>query len=351
MISSNIVTIILILILNISLIQTQEQPLNGSEKIYIFGDFDDFKCNSTTYISSFTANLCTNQIISSDKSFSFSFEDTNSQSHKVKCLIDFKSKIRNLQQNYDSDIESIDSDLPIPEEKYCFNALCEFEGMVKEEFNFILDEKFQFVLEDFFDDTYIGIYWIEKSTFTVEKCYLVKNNFKQVSKYKVNTSTKKINFLFISSIISKVEKDETIYVDGQLIKNKNLEKVNITCTSKYTAELVQNEDILGFYDCEISNINNPDGYEGLLFNYSPDIQNIPNDDDLKNPSKVDEMIKNNNINDLSIILFNSENLELDKCGQNGTFQIKGKIKGKIDAINKFDISILLNNTENTTVQC
>ena len=357
MLSLNISTLFALIILTILFIlsqgQEQDESFDENEKFYILGDFDNFYCNSTEYISSFTGIICTNQIISSNKNFSFSFKDTKSQSHKVKCDINYKSIIRKLDEDYSyySDYESIDSDFPSPDEKNCFKTLCEFDGMIKEQFQFIINEDFDFVLDELFDDTYIGIYWYENTTYTVDKCYLVKNNFKQVLKYKANTSQKNISFLFISSIASSVKKNEKIYVLGSLIKYNNLTNINMSCISRYNAELVQNQEIFAFYDCGISNIDNPDEYEGLFFNYSVDVNNIPNNNDLKNPYKVDEMIKYNLINDLSIIQFNSNNLILDNCEQNGTFQIKGNIKGNIDSLYQFDISILLNDTENATVEC
>ena len=146
MLSLNISTLFALIILTILFIlsqgQEQDESFDENKKFYILGDFDNFYCNSTKYISSFTGIMCTNQIISSNKNFSFSFKDTKSQSHKVKCDINYKSIIRNLAEDYSyySDYESMDSDFPSPDEKNCFKTLCEFDGMIKEQFQFIINE-------------------------------------------------------------------------------------------------------------------------------------------------------------------------------------------------------------------
>lgn len=48
---------------------------------------------------------------------------------------------------------------------------------------------------------------------------------------------------------------------------------------------------MAFYDCEIPDLDNIEKYNGLIFNNSLDIRDIPKDSISNNPKITDELIK------------------------------------------------------------
>lgn len=147
--------------------------------------------------------------------------DTKSQSHRVQCEIYSNSNLRYLEQDDKTDIESIDTETDyIPQKNNCYKTICYFEEMVIEKFKILINTDFEIKVDGLPDNIYLSTYYYENLVYNVDKCFKVKNIFKQVSKYRVNKEGNKISFLFISSITSKVEKDETIWVEVQLQKRK-----------------------------------------------------------------------------------------------------------------------------------
>ena len=132
-----------------------------------------------------------------------------------------------------------------------------------------------------------------------------------------NNSTNKITFLLVTSINSKIEKNEKISAEISLQKNSSNENKNITCSSQYKADPVKNEEILMFYNCEVPVVDNVNEYNELIFQNSPYVKNIPTDSDKKNPKKTDELIKNGKIIDYSLIIFSPKSLDLADCKNTG----------------------------------
>ena len=331
------------------LISSQKFRLTSNpQEEYIFSDFSNTNCDSN-FTTSFTAKTCSSSLIISDLSFSFTLRDTNSLSHKVKCTINSNSKMRYLEQTdieYTTDTEyGESSDLPTKDN--CYKTLCEFDGMIKENFKILINNDTEIKVDGLPDNIYLSTYFYENIILEVNKCYLVKNIFKQVSKYRIDSDNDKITFLFISSIKAKVEKDEKIEVEVFLQKDGNLEKKIINCLSEYEAEpLKTNEEILAFYDCEIPDLDNIEKYNGLIFNNSFDVQDIPKDSISNNPKLIDELIKNGTVNDFSIVSFNSKNIIFDDCQKSGSFKIIGNINGNLEEINDFGLILYLNNSDN-----
>ena len=326
----------------------------SSSKIeYIFTNFSNFICDTTNYISSFTAKTCSDSIISSNQNFSFNFQDTNSVSHKVKCTINSNTQMRYLQQ---TDIDDITEVPIIPSKDICYKTICEFEEKIMNNFTLEINTDFELKVEGLPKNIYLTNYFYENLTYNVDKCFLIKNEFKQVSKYRTNNTTNTITFLLVSSINNKVEKSEKIYANILLQKNNNNnnEIKNITCSSQYEADgPVKNEEILMFYDCEVPEVNNISEYNGLIFQNSPYVKNIPTDPNMNNPKKTDELIKNGKIKDYSLIIFESKSLDFTDCEKTGNFKLIGKINGMFqDAIESY-IPYHLNNKETnfSTAQC
>ena len=325
----------------------------SAKKEYIFTEFSNFECDTKNYISSFTAKTCSNSIIYSNQNFSFSFQDTNSISHEVQCTINSNSRMRYLQQ---TDIQDI-TDIPIvPSKDICYKTICEFKGMIIDNFTIEINTDFEIKVERLPKHIYLSNYFYQNLTYHVDKCFLVKNEFKQVSKYRANNSTNKITFLLITSINTKVDKNEKIWAEVLLQKNSGTENKNITCSSRYSADApVNKEEILMLYDCEIPNVDiiNDNEYDGLIFKYSPYIKNIPSDQEKNNPKKTDELIKNGKVKDYSVVTFSSKSLDFIECEKSGKFTLKGEINGMLQDESECYIVYYLNNNESnySTAHC
>ena len=322
----------------------------SSKKEYIFSDFSNFVCDTTNYISSFTAKTCSDSIISSNQNFSFFLQDTKKVSHKVICTINSNSQMRYLEQ---TDIQEITEAPMFPSKDICYKTICEFEEKVINNFTIEINNDFELKVEGLPKNVYLTNYFYENLTYHVDKCFLIKNEFKQVSKYRINNSTNKITFLLVTSINSKIEKNEKISAEISLQKNNSNENKNITCSSQYKADPVKNEEILMFYNCEVPVVDNVNEYNELIFQNSPNVKNIPTDSDKKNPKKTDELIKNGKIKDYSLIIFSPKSLDLADCKNTGKFKIIGQINGMLQEEIECYIPFHLNNNESdfSTAQC
>ena len=322
----------------------------SSKKEYIFSDFSNFVCDTTNYISSFTAKTCSDSIISSNQNFSFFLQDTKKVSHKVICTINSNSQMRYLEQ---TDIQEITEAPMFPSKDICYKTICEFEEKVINNFTIEINNDFELKVEGLPKNIYLTNYFYENLTYHVDKCFLIKNEFKQVSKYRINNSTNKITFLLVTSIYSKIEKNEKISAEISLQKNSSNENKNITCSSQYKADPVKNEEILMFYNCEVPVVDNVNEYNELIFQNSPYVKNIPTDSDKKNPKKTDELIKNGKIKDYSLIIFSPKSLDLADCKNTGKFKIIGQINGMLQEEIECYIPFHLNNNESdfSTAQC
>ena len=322
----------------------------SSKKEYIFSDFSNFVCDTKNYISSFTAKICSDSIISSNQNFSFFLQDTKKVSHKVICTINSNSQMRYLEQ---TDIQEITEAPMFPSKDICYKTICEFEEKVINNFTIEINNDFELKVEGLPKNIYLTNYFYENLTYHVDKCFLIKNEFKQVSKYRINNSTNKITFLLVTSINSKIEKNEKISAEISLQKNSSNENKNITCSSQYKDKNKKNEEILMFYNCEVPVVDNVNEYNELIFQNSPYVKNIPTDSDKKNPKKTDELIKNGKIKDYSLIIFSPKSLDLADCKNTGKFKIIGQINGMLQEEIECYIPFHLNNNESdfSTAQC
>jgi hypothetical protein len=280
----------------------------------------------------------TNHIISSfpnkDDSTN-SVEDIKINEPTIKSTeIIIKTKTTQIQKDEDRETEEIKKE----DENYflyCYQTICEFEKNIREEFELKIEPSI-YKIDINSGESDIQATFKEQKTYNIKKCYLIKNIFKQVLKYRTNDSEKKITFLFIAKILSKIEKNEQIIVSVDLkkkektIRNLENEKKNSTCYSMYDAEPIEGEEVLVSYNCEVNNIEKPSQYSGLVFTYSADVDEITDDPDLQDPAITDELIKNGKIQDHSIVTFNSETIDTTECQKNGKFEIKGKLNGKVE---------------------
>ena len=241
---------------------------------------------------------------------------------------------------------------------FCYEAICIFNGMIKEEFEVKLEDDFPIFIDQFPENIFIQPLLYDITTYKASKCYQVKNIFKQVLKFKAHDSEKKISFYFISIILGKVVKNEEIYVDVFLKKKtqnlrnlNNLEENIALCKSDYNAVPVEGKEISNSYYCEINNIEKPNDYFGLIFSSSSDVKNIPNDTNFTDPLITDTLIKEGKIQDFSLMVFNAINLDFNKCHNTSIFTLLGNINKQNDEILYFGIILFLDNIKNATANC
>ena len=242
--------LLIIIITNISL------TICSDKTEYIFSDFSNFNCSSD-YITSFSSKICSASTIEKAQDFSFTLKDTNSESYNIKCSIDPNSKLESEEEDINGED---DTDNGITNNN-CYLTSCQFEEMVKENITIFIKKDIESSVTGLPENVYLTTYFSENFTLNINKCYLVKNIFKQVSKYRVNSDSNAITFLFITAIKATVEEGEEIDVDLSLQKNEGIsENKNITCKCRYKAEFEEDEEeeadedeeILAFYDCEVT---------------------------------------------------------------------------------------------------
>ena len=241
---------------------------------------------------------------------------------------------------------------------FCYETLCSFKGMIRVAFEVKVENEFPIYIDEMpEDDIFIRPLIIDTLTYSINKCYLIKNIFKQVLKFKRLDSDKKITFIFISILAGKVEKNEEIYVEiylknnKRILRNLELEKNEAKCTSNYDAEPVEGKEILGSYNCEVNNIENPSDYNGLIFSNSMDVKDISNDTNYNDPALTDELIKQGKIQDFSLPIFNSNQLDFSECNKNSNFKILGKLNREIDSSLNFLIDLILDENNNIKADC
>lgn len=243
---------------------------------------------------------------------------------------------------------------------FCYEAICTFKGMIREEFEVIVENNFSIFLEEIPKDIFIYPIFFDILKYKVDKCYLIKNIFKQVLKFKKYISQKKLTFIFVSIILGKVEKNEEINVtiflkkkDRSIRNLEILEENNARCKSKYNVEPIQGKDVLNTYNCEVNNIENPNEYSGLIFNSSLDVKNITKDENMSDPAITDEYIKQGRIRDYSLREFNPTSLDINDCNKTSKFNILGNLDKELDNELVFELLLYLNDNanENVRVNC
>ena len=242
--------------------------------------------------------------------------------------------------------------------EFCYESICSIKGMIREAFQIKIEDYFPIYIEEIPKDIFILPSIPENTVYKVDKCYLIKNIFKQVLKFKVNNSRKEISFLLVSMILGKVEKNEELIAEIILKKKeKNLRNLDISdkntanCKSLYNVEPVEGKEILNCYNCIINNIDKPDDYSGLIFDSSLDVKNIPNNSNLTDPAITDSYIKQGKIQDFSLLEFSPINLDINNCEKTSQFKILGNLSKELNNNFYFNIFIFLSGDKNTTSNC
>ena len=241
---------------------------------------------------------------------------------------------------------------------FCYEAICTFNGMIREEFEVKIENDFPIYIDEIPENIFIQPLLFETTSYKVSKCYLIKNKFKQVLKYKIHESEKKISFCFISIILEKVSKNEEIFVDVLLKKKtkilrnlNNLEEKTALCKSNYNVVPVERKEIFNSYNCEINDIEKPGDYSGLIFSSSSDVKNIPNDTNSTDPSITDALIKEGKIQDFSLLVFNLISIDINNCHNTSRFTLLGNLHQQVDEALYFGLMLFLEHDKNATVNC
>ena len=120
---------------------------------------------------------------------------------------------------------------------------------------------------------------------------------------------------------------------------------NVECKSQKDVTPTEGTSIQVEYDCELSGLNESEGYTSLRLNSSDDVAGIPTDDDvLLNPVLTEESIKNNEIKDCSKDTSVPPTFVLDyvnqsNCENDGKFFIQGKLSENKTIATKFTIPL------------
>jgi len=246
----------------------------------------------------------------------------------------------------------------IDDYSYKYKTICHFDAEIKKYFQISIEQNMYISIDEKPENVQIYYRIPGQRIYNISRCAPVKNSFKQVSTFNLNESEKKITFLFISDALDKIEKDEKIEVYTLLIKKsqfsdseKITENKTIICTAKNEVESIQNEETLCFYNCEVNGLEQPSDYIRLIFSSSDNVNNIVENEDLRDPAKTDELIKEGKVQNYSLIVFKPISIDSKSCQENGIFKIKGNINRKIENSLAFKININLNDNANILADC
>ena len=366
------------LLLRIDYIKNED---NSKQTIYYIDDLTNLKCITSNYSTTFSTITNSKTPIKSNINFSFTLNDLEKTNHSGKCTILGENTLRRMNEYEDdtsgnddeesgketngnddeSNIESYESEeqssneseTNLPSIIYKYKTICSFGEEIKKNIQISIEQNMHFSIDKIPEDAQIYYNYSGDRIYNISRCAPIKNSFRQVSTFNLNESEKKITFLFISDALGKIEKDEEIEVDVLLIKNSQMptdeiitEKKRITCSAKEGVEPINNEETLCFFNCEVSGLEQPSDYARLIFNSSADTINIVDNEDLKDPAKTDELIKEGKVQNYSLIVFKSISIDSQNCQENGIFKIKGKINRKIEKSLEFKINININTNSN-----
>ena len=156
-----------------------------------------------------------------------------------------------------------------------------------------------------------------------------------------------INFKFFALTTQTITIGETIELWVNLIGINGMEEEarNVECKSQKDVTPTEGTSSQVEYNCELSGLNESEGYTSLRLNSSDDVAGIPTDDDvLLNPVLTEESIKNNEIKDCSQDTSVPPTFVLDyvnqsNCENDGKFFIQGKLSENKTIATKFTIPL------------
>jgi hypothetical protein len=134
-----------------------------------------------------------------------------------------------------------------------------------------------------------------------------------------------------------------------LIKGKELEEEEVTCTSQEDVKPEDGKQLPVEFECKLENIENAEEYTGLEVVESEEISGIPTDSKLLNPAKVDDLIEAGEIKNYTseefkneeIIVFNSTSIDTTDSEETGKFIINGELLSEFTLQKSIEFEIIL----------
>ena len=160
---------------------------------------------------------------------------------------------------------------------------------------------------------------------------LLNISFRQVSKYKVDRDSKKINFNFYAITNESLFENNKIQIKVNLINGSDLIETVANCRLPKKIAPENKQFLQADFECAIENLDNPDEFSGLKVVTSDSVLGFPTDSDLLNPAIVDMLISSDLIKDYSleenknekINLFNATSINANDSEKTGKFFIYG----------------------------
>ena len=183
-----------------------------------------------------------------------------------------------------------------------------------------------------------------------EKIYNINLSFGEVKNYETKDNT--ILFKFIGFTPEELKKDKKITMIVNTIKeDKLIEEEEVVCAAVKDINPKNGKKVQAIFDCKIENIEKANEFTGLKIVSSDDINSLPEEENLLNPAKVDELIKKGLARDLiiqeeigneiSVPVFNSTSIDTADSKEKGVFTIKGKFLSKFKTNDEFKFELIL----------
>ena len=177
-------------------------------------------------------------------------------------------------------------------------------------------------------------------------------SFGQLNGFAPKKDKKLIEFIFVAFANKPVKKDHNITMTVNLLKDGEPVEEKANCTAKAdVTDVASGEQKLVDFDCKVENVNKPDEYTGLEMTQSEDVNSIPDEPDLLNPAKVDELIAEGEIRNYtsedekekieSIPELNATSIDTSHSKNTGKFKIKGKFMTELELDEDFKFEITL----------
>ena len=181
----------------------------------------------------------------------------------------------------------------------------------------------------------------------LENMMEISLSFGQVNGFEVEQDL--ILFMFIGFVTEPLKKDDSIEMVVNLVKGQELVEEKAICKALENVEPKDGAQLEADFECKIEGIEKPEEYTGLEIVSSKDISGIPTNSNLLNPAKVDELIKDNEIQNYTseefkpeeIPVFNATSIDTINSKETGTFTIIGEFLSDAKIEKSFEFEIIL----------
>ena len=172
-------------------------------------------------------------------------------------------------------------------------------------------------------------------------------SFGQLSGFAPRTNF--IFFYFVGFVGRQINKGHIVKMMVNLLKNGLPVEQEANCTAIEDVNPEEKGQGQVQFDCKVDNVEKPDEFEGLELVSSEDINGIPDDPELLNPAKVDELIKEDKIENYTsqefknetIPVFNATSLDTNNSNETGIFYINGIVPPTFESKKKIEFEVIL----------